>query len=149
MELSAFVPLVRKVIRQPLVMLNALTVLPTLAKILLMEQNANVTLVITLLLEVLVNVQNNVMLLEVLKQKTPKINVFVKIITLELNAILVAHGQTWEQHQIRVLPQPLQPVLVVLITMELNAKLNAKTLNIKKLTVLKPHVNVKILIGKL
>jgi len=149
MELSAFVPLVRKVIRQPLVMLNALTVLPTLAKILLMEQNANVTLVITLLLEVLVNVQNNVMLLEVLKQKTPKINVFVNLITLELNAILVAHGQTWEQHQIRVLPQPLQPVLVVLITMELNAKLNAKTLNIKKLTVLKPHVNVKILIGKL
>lgn len=68
---------------------------------------------------------------------------------MELNAILVAHGQTWEQHQIRVLPQPLQPVLVVLITMELNAKLNAKTLNIKKLTVLKPHVNVKILIGKL
>jgi hypothetical protein len=65
MELSAFVPLVRKVIRQPLVMLNALTVLPTLAKILLMEQNANVTLVITLLLEVLVNVQNNVILLVV------------------------------------------------------------------------------------
>jgi len=65
MELSAFVPLVRKVIRQPLVMLNALTVLPTLAKILLMEQNVNVTLVITLLLEVLVNVQNNVILLVV------------------------------------------------------------------------------------
>lgn len=65
MELSAFVPLVRKVIRQPLVMLSALTVLPTLAKILLMEQNANVTLVITLLLEVLVNVQNNVILLVV------------------------------------------------------------------------------------
>jgi hypothetical protein len=65
MELSAFVPLVRKVIRPPLVMLNALTVLPTLAKILLMEQNANVTLVITLLLEVLVNVQNNVILLVV------------------------------------------------------------------------------------
>jgi len=65
MELSAFVPLVRKEIKQPIVMLNALTVLPTLAKILLMEQNANVTLVITLLLEVLVNVQNNVILLVV------------------------------------------------------------------------------------
>jgi len=132
-----------------LLTLPALTVLPTLAKMLLMEQNVNVTLVITLLLEVLVNVQNNVMLLEVLKQKTPKINVFVKIITLELNAMFNAHGQTWEQHQIRLLPQPFQPVLVKLIGMMLHAVLNAKTQKIKKLTVVKPHVNVKILIGLL
>jgi len=132
-----------------LLTLPALTVLPTLAKMLLMEQNVNVTLVITLLLEVLVNVQNNVMLLEVLKQKTPKINVFVNLITLELNAMFNAHGQTWEQHQIRLLPQPFQPVLVKLIGMMLHAVLNAKTQKIKKLTVVKPHVNVKILIGLL
>lgn len=60
-----------------------------------------------------------------------------------------AHGQTWEQHQIRLLPQPFQPVLVKLLSMELNAKMNAKPQKIKKLTVVKPHVNVKILIGLL
>jgi hypothetical protein len=50
---------------------------------LLMVQNANVTLVIILLIlmEVLVNVQDNVMLLELLVKPTPKINVFVPLIT--------------------------------------------------------------------
>ena len=64
-------------------MLSALTVLPTLPKILLMVKNANVTLVIILLglMEVLVNVQDNVMLLELLVIPTPKINVFVPQIT--------------------------------------------------------------------
>lgn len=80
---------------------------------------------------------------------TPKINVFVPLITLELNALLNAHGQTWEQYQIRILPQPLPPVLVKLISPELNAKLNAKTQKIKQLTLLKKNVNVKILIGLL
>ena len=151
MELPAFVLLLRMVIRMPLQMLNALTVLPTLAKILLMEKNANVTLVISLLglMDLLVNVQNNVMLLELLVIPTPKINVFVPLTISELNAMFNAHGQTWEPHQIRILPQPLQPVLVKLVSMELHAVLNAKTQIMKKLTVLKPHVNVKILIGLL
>ena len=151
MELPAFVLLLRMVIRMPLQMLNALTVLPTLAKILLMEKNANVTLVISLLgqMDLLVNVQNNVILLELLVKPTPKINVFVPLTISELNAMFNAHGQTWEPHQIRILPQPLQPVLVKLVSMELHAVLNAKTQIMKKLTVLKPHVNVKILIGLL
>lgn len=81
---------------------------------------------------------------------TPILNVFVPLITLELNALLNAHGQTWmEQHLIRILPKPKPPVLVKLVSPELNAKLNAKTQIIKKLTLLKKNVNVKLLIGLL
>lgn len=150
MELSAFVLLLRKLIRMLLQMLNALTVLPTLNKMVLIIQNANVRVVFSLRLEILVNVQKNVILLEVLVQKTPKINVFVPLITLELNALLNANGQTWmEQHLLRILPQPHPPVLVKLVSMELNAKMNANPQKIKKLTVLKTVVNVKIIIGLL
>lgn len=140
----------RKLINQTIKMLSALTVLPTLPKILLMVKNANVTLVIILLglMEVLVNVQDYVMLLEVLKQKTPKINVFVNLITLEQNAVQCVYGQTWEQDQTRIMPKP-PLVLVKLISMMLSALLNAKPQKIEKLTLLKTDVFVKLLIGKL
>jgi len=150
-ELSAFVLQISLVIRMQLQMLNALPVKPTLPKILLMVKNANVSLVFTLLgliIQLLI-VQENVMLLELLVKPTPMLNVFVPLITLELNALLNAHGQTWEQHQIRIMPKPQPPVLVKLVSPELNAKLNAKTQIIKQLTLLKKNVNVKILIGLL
>lgn len=133
-----------------LLMLLALTVLPTLSKNYLMVQNVNVSLVFILLLEVLVNVQENVIAVILLLLKTPKIYVLVRMISLELNALLNANGQTWmEQHLLRLLPKPKPPVLVKLVSMELNAKMNANPQKIKKLTVLKTVVNVKILIGLL
>lgn len=132
-------------------MLNALPVLPTQPKILLIIKNANVTLVLTLLglITGLLIVKENVIQLELMVKPTPILNVFVPLITLELNALLNAHGQTWEQHLIRILPKPQPPVLVKLVSPELNAKLNAKTQIIKQLTLLKKNVNVKILIGLL
>lgn len=151
MELPAFVLQISMLIRMLLLMLNALPVLPTQPKILLIIKNANVSLVLTLLglITGLLIVKDNVIQLELMVKPTPILNVFVPLITLEINALLNAHGQTWEQHQIRILPKPQPPVLVKLVSMELNAKMNANPQKIKKLTVLKTVVNVKILIGLL
>lgn len=151
MELPAFVLQISMLIRMLLLMLNALPVLPTQPKILLIIKNANVTLVLTLLglITGLLIVKENVIQLELMVKPTPILNVFVPLITLEINALLNAHGQTWEHHQIRIMPKPQPPVLVKLVSPELNAKLNAKTQIIKQLTLLKKNVNVKILIGLL